>query len=434
MDTLQERLGVAVESDAVRFSGAEFAAGRGASVVGRVRRRRAARAAGYGGASVLAVGALAVGGARLPWGGFVGLDVGAADCVTVGASMGTDAAPVGADVVYSAVVEVEYGTATVRVPGRATAEDPEALTVAPRYIISYTIDGSVEVEAADGSRQVGDLTPDSPLHFTGADGRDVSVQLSPEGDVLSVRVEAQPGEALPIEASSASTDCITPPPTPTASRSVESDPEPSWGGEIVAAPGAAVSPFQCGFVFPGPVGSTGVITIGEPRWLTAGGAEAAVRSLFGDPDSISLALSGDDVPLLVYSSISTWPGMNHGGEAGPSDPAESDGAMTFDVDGARVYGGFVDGAQFVLEADDTVIATYSREDVAAGGATQFIDSAGDGDGTMYGLNLVDGFTACPNVDPATLADAQPVAVAGTKSVEQETVAGPYYAWRYITRG
>src|SRR6187551_2819974 len=90
MNTLQERLGVAVESDAARYSGELFSTARGASIAGRVRRRRAVRAAGYGGGAMLAVGALAVGGTRIPWeslGG--GLNVGAPGCVTASPSAAT---------------------------------------------------------------------------------------------------------------------------------------------------------------------------------------------------------------------------------------------------------------------------------------------------------------------------------------------------------
>ncbi|MCB2413431.1 hypothetical protein LGT39_11305 [Demequina sp. TTPB684] len=56
-----------VADDASRMSGARFADARGASIARRVRTRRTVKAAGVGGASVVAVGALAVGATQAPW-------------------------------------------------------------------------------------------------------------------------------------------------------------------------------------------------------------------------------------------------------------------------------------------------------------------------------------------------------------------------------
>lgn len=58
-----------VVNDAARLSGHEFADARGAGVARRVRTRRTVRAAGMGGASAVAMGALAVGGSQLFDGG-----------------------------------------------------------------------------------------------------------------------------------------------------------------------------------------------------------------------------------------------------------------------------------------------------------------------------------------------------------------------------
>jgi hypothetical protein len=57
-----------VAGDAARLSGQRFADVRGASIARRVRTRRTVKAAGVGGASVVAVGALAVGAINGPWG------------------------------------------------------------------------------------------------------------------------------------------------------------------------------------------------------------------------------------------------------------------------------------------------------------------------------------------------------------------------------
>lgn len=290
---LQDLMHGAEDAKRRAFASEDFAGGYGRSVIGRVKRRRAASATAMGGGTVVAVGALAVGASTVPWGTFV-----------LGAS--------------------PAGPSNASTPAPSGAERPSVL--------------------------------------------------------------------------------------------------------------AGSSPFQCGFVFAAPEGSTGVITVGEPRWLTPGQADAAVRSFYGDHEEIELALSGSDVPILQFSSISTWPGGNYGGDVGPTDPAEHRGGFSYGADGATISGGYIDGAQFVLAADDVVIATYSPEDVAGNGRTQYVLHAGDGHGTLYGLNLASGFTACPGVEPDALEGAQAVAVAGTMLVDGEkAVEGPYYAWRYVER-
>lgn len=57
-----------MDDAAAAFAAEDFASGYGRGVVGRVRRRRTVRAVGVGGASVVAVGALAVGANHVPWG------------------------------------------------------------------------------------------------------------------------------------------------------------------------------------------------------------------------------------------------------------------------------------------------------------------------------------------------------------------------------
>jgi hypothetical protein len=66
MGFFEDELGSLADADARRFAGGSFAEDRLGPVVGAVRRRRAVRAAGVGGASVLSVGVLAVGGVNLP--------------------------------------------------------------------------------------------------------------------------------------------------------------------------------------------------------------------------------------------------------------------------------------------------------------------------------------------------------------------------------
>jgi len=69
MSALGDLLDGAVREDVARLDGASFAEGAFGAVRGRVSRRRAARAAGIGGASALGVGAVAIGAGQVPWGG-----------------------------------------------------------------------------------------------------------------------------------------------------------------------------------------------------------------------------------------------------------------------------------------------------------------------------------------------------------------------------
>ena len=71
MSAMGARLGAVLEDDASRFSGAEFADARLGAVLGSVKRRRAARAAGVSSVSLFGAGALAIGAGQVPWGSFV---------------------------------------------------------------------------------------------------------------------------------------------------------------------------------------------------------------------------------------------------------------------------------------------------------------------------------------------------------------------------
>jgi hypothetical protein len=360
---------------------------------------------------MLAVGALAVGGAKLPWADFgIGtLGVGAEDCVS--ASVETPATRV-ADLGVTAETDGTVITLT-------STDTGELHTL--RYVQGEVT--NIEGGGTSFLRQHEDGT----YSFVMNDGTQVVFLM--EAGIARIQSVAHPADGGDPNSSA---DCLSPTPRPSASWVSAPEPEPSWGGEIIAEPGVATSPFQCGFEFPAPVGSTGIITVGAPRWFSAGEAEAAIRSAFGDPESVKLAPSGADVPQVVYTSISTWPGGNYGGETGFTDPAEQQDLPTWTADGVVQIGGHVDGAQFVLEANDVVIATHSRD--GSGAATQFLEPYDVGAGTLYGLDLTSGFDACPGVDPAILEGAQAVAVAGTKVVDSDGAEdGPYYAWHYITR-
>lgn len=78
MDDLRDLMRDAVTADAAVTTGGELAAAMGGTVRSRVRRRRAARAAGVGSLAAVSVGAVAFGAVRLP--GAVSAPMGAGDC------------------------------------------------------------------------------------------------------------------------------------------------------------------------------------------------------------------------------------------------------------------------------------------------------------------------------------------------------------------
>jgi len=67
-NAIQDVMNDLVAADAARLSGRRFADARGGGIARRVRTRRTVRAAGVGGASAMAVGAVALGATNLPWG------------------------------------------------------------------------------------------------------------------------------------------------------------------------------------------------------------------------------------------------------------------------------------------------------------------------------------------------------------------------------
>lgn len=446
---LQDLLNGTAEAKRMNFASEDFAAGYGRSVIGRVKRRRAVSATAIGGGSLVAVGALTFGAASVPWNSFSPLTPGAATCEPASALSSPSPTGSAAERAFIITVLLPKGTLTTIVTQESEGQTESVVTsetlqdeTATLKLVNGTLlqdDGEgnfTELQRTDGVFTI--TFPSGAERFLTVDPAEGNEPGTEPGHVIyeangtDLVIDLAREPLAPEPSSSADADCVTPEPSssPTPSPSSSASPTPSAGTLPEAVQGG--SPFQCGFEFSGPAGSTGVITIAEPLWISAGSAEATVNSMYVDPDSNRFAFSGDDVPTVQYSSSSTWPGGNYGGEVGFTDPAELPDSFSYEADGEVIYDGVLSGAQFVLAMDDVVIATFASEDGADSGVTQFLNSAGDGNGTLFGLDLTSGFVACPGVDPDSLDGAQAVAVAGAKLVGRDTVDGPYYAWRYIT--
>lgn len=286
-------------------------------------------------------------------------------------------------------------------------------------------------------------------------------QTDSSGETIVVTIEGEGGvEASPDAVAEpshgpeavADDDCVAPSPSespvPSASASASAEPspaaEPTVSDEPTLAPTgpawwdkkpglpAAASPFQCDFEFPATVGSTGVITVGEPTWLSPAEADEAVAEPFAYLSPDTPRFSGADVPVVPFGSDEGWASANiRGGAANSHDPALLDHPAADQEPGDLTSG---DGAQFLLAVDGKVAATLAARQESTLSTPQWVDFTGAGSGILYGFDTTTDLTACPGVDAGDLEDADLVAVAGTVLFADDAVAdGPYYAWRFIER-
>lgn len=370
---------------------------------------------------MLAAGALVLGGTKLPWGTLAGpASVGGVDCVPVSASPDEN-------VVYSESVAIEGGAAAWEIPGRELEE-------ATRYTLSYPsdrVERGVTVTSPDGTPLELEFDATGQATFVGEDGRVVVVTLSEGENTILTVVKSNATEGQPSP--TASVDCVTPTPSPAVSAMPSPSPSPSpsisW-----ADPQEIASPFQCGFEFPSSVGSTGPIAVEAVEWFAPDAAEERIRSQYAYPEDALLQLSGDPVPVLVFSTTPSWVSEREQSILTGGDPAVEGVGLFGTGNDPAATAGLVSGVQFVLESADKVIAVPDFTALPSGVSSQYFESNGRASARIYGLDLTVAFASCPGVDQADLAGAQAVAVAGTQAFDADgTIEGPYYSWRYIER-
>jgi len=324
MSGLSERLGAALEFDALAFSGDDFADARWGSVRTRVRRRRAMRAAGVGGASALGMGALAVGVTHLPFAslGLAGPGSGSVVCTT------SAAAP------------------TAHPIDNSKGEDKTWLIyddVTGGVVLTLTSVGSdlVAVDAAGAKQHVG---PNSDGSYT--------VQV-PSGGTAEVVVD---GSGWTVDWNAPTTEpsptvvCATTSPVDTPAPSLSSSATPSSSDHLHAA-----SPFQCGFTFDSAVHDSDGVAVRTMKWLTAGEANAAVSEEYGNtwPTDLVHPLGpvltvGIGVTAAAPDGVSI---LDNGGAGDIFDPADYYDRHTLSAKG------YLAGTTVVGVTDGRVVAT-----------------------------------------------------------------------------
>lgn len=323
MNTIQERLGVAVESDAIRFSGKEFAEGRGEAIARSIKRRRAVRAAGYGGGTALALGGLVLGATRLPAlaeGGW--LTPGAVDCVTPEAE---PAPPVANAELWPDTYEVNL------IPGESAgfqlyATDAEGES-SVRYTLEYDPEGrgyATIRNAAGESIGEGELGFLDELYVEDED-RVLRVQHGPERDVVTVQIVGSESESVVVGTVPASPSA-TCQPTPTetvAEPSPEPSPEPTPSTAPVDLEAAlANSPFTIGALISVEEQGNDMVFFTGYEWVSVEEINGRIAAFFDDDTLTQAPQAAGPGPVLTvefteYVSVL----VNGGGQATRIDPA-----------------------------------------------------------------------------------------------------------------
>lgn len=225
----------AVAADATRLSGRRFADARGAGIARRVRTRRTVRAVGAGGASAVAVGALALGATQLPWGGTASPGLGATDCVTPTPTADT----------YTYWVVVSQGETPVE-----TVSLTDAATGAAVLTAIAQPDGTYEFADAHGNPLEATLEPSGSYRFITPQLLTQNVSEAPAGAAAIMIESISTTDAVRDHSTSPSPsdNCYTPSPTPsssaTASASASASAEPSPSSDPSPSPSPRGTPTE----------------------------------------------------------------------------------------------------------------------------------------------------------------------------------------------
>jgi len=414
-----------------RFAYDDFAEAYGRRVAGRVRRRRAVRAAGVGGGTMLTAGALVVGATHMPWGALgaaSGMGVGpSVDCVTPSPSTGEFAYSVRVETNQGPLGEVVYtdnATGKVIFRGGPQSDGTFVFTDGDGNSIPSTLDssGAYLVGLPSGSATSGSTTWFAVFPDDAASGE--------------TRLILPSGSDSAAPAPSASDDCYTPNPTPSPTPSRGSLVTgvvdiPSTDPSLAAKPEDVVvgNPFQCGFTFPTESSKANGLWIDGTKWMDGAAAAAAIREGFSDPSQApSIGSLPEAVPVVTvhFAGAITDSGLAVAfGTAEPSldrlptDPMDS--ATDWVASEGTTYVGVVDGR---VVATGTVPVDESRN-----APPVYLDLRPYDDGSLlYLLNQGAALTSC-DANPVDFAQIDLVAVAGLIVKHPDgTVDGPTYAW------
>lgn len=428
MGFFEDELGSLADADARRFAGGSFAEDRLGSVVGAVKRRRAVRAAGVGGVSVVGASALAVGAANLPWSsmglGFAPAAMGTVVCTT--SSPSSDGAS--SERTWGSLEQLSDGE-----PDMASFPDS---FVSFRYEdgeLAITDELTGAVTQVDLIESPGPRVVDQGISYLRqhADGT-YSVPLS-EGRVVTFRVvpyeKPEDAEVITLEYRYPSVDvsvdgpqapavtCVTTTPEHSASASpmptvsVSPPPEPSAADAGVTwtwDPADPLNnPFQCGFVFPASYGGTSELRV-TGDLTTAAAIRATFNEWYGNQAPTSEVAGTEE--LAYHATLEG--GSLEGVQVTAADPASV---------GHEVLPSAV-GMSFVAVRDGVVIGTIPTETNNAPGLA--VDGAGGGGPLEAFLWDLDAFTPC---GATTSPGIEVYAVAGLADAESAT-----YSWTKVT--
>jgi hypothetical protein len=253
---LRDLMHGAAESKRQLFASEDFAGGYGRTVVGRVKRRRAVSATAVGGASAVAVGAIAVGASNMPWNGpGPGPDGPASPPTAVCTTSTPDAVPGSVATVPEDATYAIIDNASGAVFFAAFVDDLPT---------SWNADGSLaRMDRFDTVGAVLTLPSGATVVFDEDDATSLLTMTPSDGAAVTF-VEAQEYAAQAAEAAS-----TTPDPLVTC---VTTTPEPGVSDE----PGAAASPFQCGYELDAPTHESPGLRLEDLQWLSADEAEQAI--------------------------------------------------------------------------------------------------------------------------------------------------------------
>lgn len=406
-----------------RFASDDFAEAYGRRVAGRVRRRRAVRAVGVGGGTMLTAGALVVGATHMPWGVLgAASGVGGSDCVTPSPSRGAFTYTVTSDTSQGPLNEFVYtdnATGKVLLSG---VQQPDGT-----YVFTDGEGNSVPSTPGSGGGYMVELTssPATPASSTWfAVFPDAAGSGTTRFSLPSVVDSVSP-------APSPSDDCYTPSPTPSAVPSLSLDPVLMTDPSGYIKREDVTSPFQCGFSFPTDSLKTDGLWIDGAQWMDGAEAAAAIRGGFADDPSQAPDIGNPTGPVPVvtvhFAGAITDSGLAVAfGTAEPSldripaDPMDS--ATDWVASEGTTYVGVVDGR---VVATGTVPVDGSRN--APPVYTNWGGFPEDG-ARLYLLDETAALTSC-DANPVDFAQIDLVAVAGLIVKHPDgTVVGPTYAW------
>lgn len=418
MSALQAQLDAAVDVDSLRFSGREYADARFGAVKGRIARRRAARSAGIGGASLVGVGAVAFGAGQVPWSGFVlGSNPGGSPTVVCTTSTPDAVAGLRAVVPDGAifmVLDKESGAAYF--VGAKYVDSNDASTGTP---LAWTLDGKgVPLTTSDAN--VGSLALPS--------GATVEVNTltggvtasDPNGVTITPATSLRGAEP----SASPSVTCVTTTPEPLTSASATPSLSPTAG--LSEEPIAAASPFECGFPIEGDHVDD-ALTIGHTRWATSAAVNDQLKAHYGDTvDTPQAAGGGDVVSAIVTSSHLAQVGDLSSGwsQRDPVTSAELDlGQVSLPLDEV--------GLTFAAVVDGKVVGLVEGEGAQANRPFVWLDSLPGTAQNFTFLNPENSMTFCEGYGPDD--DADLYVIAGTVTINADgSTSTPIYSWKKVT--